>query len=103
MQLLSIDDFVKNINDTRILIDMGEFKTKCEQKERLPVKTNNAYLAKLEKDLGGMHRYYRGVKIPFWDEIRIFPRMLIFHSLIVLIIAFVGNLIISDKSVTEPL
>lgn len=36
-------------------------------------------------------------------EMYIFPRMLIFHSLIVLIIAFVGNLIISDKSVTEPL
>ena len=33
----------------------------------------------------------------------IFPRMLIFHSLIVLIIAFVGQLIVSDKSVTEPL
>lgn len=36
-------------------------------------------------------------------EVILFPRMLIFHSLIVLIIAFVGNLIISDKSVTEPL
>lgn len=36
-------------------------------------------------------------------EIHLFPRMLIFHSLIVLIIAFVGNLIISDRSVTEPL
>ena len=33
----------------------------------------------------------------------IFPRMLILHALIVLIIAFVGQLIISDKSVTEPL
>jgi len=36
-------------------------------------------------------------------QIHIFPRMLIFHSLIVLIIAFVGQLIVSDKSVTEPL
>lgn len=36
-------------------------------------------------------------------KIMVFPRMLIFHSLIVLIIAFVGQLIISDKSVTEPL
>ena len=33
---------------------------------------------------------------------RIYPRMLVFHSLIVLIIAFVGQIIISDKSVTEP-
>lgn len=37
------------------------------------------------------------------SSLNIFPRMLIFHSLIVLIIAFVGQLIISDKSVTEPL
>lgn len=36
-------------------------------------------------------------------EMHLFPRMLIFHSLIVLIIAFVGQLIVSDKSVTEPL
>lgn len=36
-------------------------------------------------------------------SLNIFPRMLVFHSLIVLIIAFVGQLIISDKSVTEPL
>lgn len=33
---------------------------------------------------------------------RIYPRMLVFHSLIVLIIAFVGQIVISDKSVTEP-
>lgn len=37
------------------------------------------------------------------NNMHLFPRMLIFHSLIVLIIAFVGQLIISDKSVTEPL
>ena len=37
------------------------------------------------------------------ERLYIFPRMLIFHTLIVLIIAFVGNLIISDKSITEPL
>ena len=35
--------------------------------------------------------------------VSIFPRMLILHALMVLIIAFVGQLIISDKSVTEPL
>ena len=37
------------------------------------------------------------------DSKYLFPRMLIFHALIVLIIAFVGQLIVSDKSVTEPL
>ena len=36
-------------------------------------------------------------------EMKIYPRMLIFHTLIVLVIAFVGQLIVSDKSITEPL
>ena len=36
-------------------------------------------------------------------KLYLFPRMLIFHTLIVLILAIVGQLIISDKSVTEPL
>lgn len=34
---------------------------------------------------------------------RIFPTLLIFHTLIVLVLAFVTQLLISDKSVTEPL
>ena len=34
---------------------------------------------------------------------RFFPTLLIFHTLIVLVLAFVTQLIISDKSVTEPL
>ena len=58
----------------------------------------------------GRHNLCRKVKM-WWfpdhsgivTEKVIFPRMLIFHSLIVLIIAFVGQLIVSDKSVTEPL
>ena len=39
----------------------------------------------------------------FYTQKRLYPRMLLFHTLIVLIIAFVGQLIVSDKSVTEPL
>ena len=35
--------------------------------------------------------------------IRVFPILLIFHTLVVLVIAFVTQLIISDKSVTETL
>jgi hypothetical protein len=34
---------------------------------------------------------------------RIFPTLLIFHTLIVLVLAFVTQLLISDKTVTEPL
>ena len=34
---------------------------------------------------------------------KIFPTLLIFHTLIVLVLAFVTQLLISDKSVTEPL
>lgn len=34
---------------------------------------------------------------------RVFPTLLIFHTLIVLVLAFVTQLLISDKSVTEPL
>lgn len=37
------------------------------------------------------------------EQIRLFPYLLIFHTLIVLVLAFVTQLIISDKSVTEPL
>ena len=37
------------------------------------------------------------------DSARFFPILLIFHTLIVLVLAFVTQLLISDKSVTEPL
>ena len=61
---------------------------------------------------GAIRRHNLCRKVRMWwipdhskimSEKVIFPRMLIFHSLIVLIIAFVGQLIVSDKSVTEPL
>lgn len=45
----------------------------------------------------------QGTLIKLRNDIRLFPRMLIFHALIVLIISFVGQLIVSDKTVTEPL
>ena len=49
------------------------------------------------------HYFVRNVSFGWSDRHPIFPRMLILHALMVLIIAFVGQLIISDKSVTEPL
>ena len=36
-------------------------------------------------------------------KFKLFPTLLLFHTLIVLVLAFVTQLIISDKSVTEPL
>lgn len=47
------------------------------------------------------HKHYFSRRIG--ENRYLFPRMLLLHVLIVLIIAFVGQLIISDKSVTEPL
>lgn len=47
------------------------------------------------------HKHFFSRKVG--EDTYIFPRMLILHALMVLIIAFVGQLIISDKSVTEPL
>jgi len=44
----------------------------------------------------------RKVKL-FDKDRRVFPNLLLFHTLIVLVLAFVTQLLISDKSVTEPL
>lgn len=65
------------------------------------------FLRRLEKNARKNHNLFREVKM-FWfgwplSFKNLYPRMLVFHSLIVLLIAFVGQLIVSDKSVTEPL
>ncbi len=65
--------------------------------------TGSAYLDSLTKKTIENHKCCRNIAIPFWGNRRIFPILLIFHTLIVLVLAFVTQLIISDKSVTEPL
>jgi len=71
--------------------------------------TENYYLAYLGYDASVNHKFCRRLVLKICEKKKLqitpilFPRMLIFHSLIVLIIAFVGQLIVSDKSVTEPL
>lgn len=71
--------------------------------------TENYYLAYLGYDASVNHKFCRRLELKICEKKNLqitpilFPRMLIFHSLIVLIIAFVGQLIVSDKSVTEPL
>lgn len=43
------------------------------------------------------------VKVPYCKDRYFYPYLLLFHTLIVLVLAFITQLIISDKSVTEPL
>lgn len=68
------------------------------------VNTGSAYLNKLTKN--AQKDYKCSLTIPVCDKnkpARFFPILLIFHTLIVLVLAFVTQLLISDKSVTEPL
>ena len=66
--------------------------------------TGSVYLDSLTKETIEKHKCCREIKIPCINKpLRIFPTLLIFHTLIVLVFAFVTQLIISDKSVTEPL
>ena len=71
--------------------------------------TGSHYLDRLTADAMSIHECSRKIHLVadkdnktgiIW---RIFPILLIFHTLIVLVLAFVTQLIISDKSVTEPI
>lgn len=99
MQLLDIDNFMSYMSKLDNLEKWAEVN-----EENIDIfQTNSYYLAFLSYDVIAHHRFNRKMKTPVINRKPIFPRMLIFHSLIVLIIAFVGQLIVSDKSVTEPL
>lgn len=66
------------------------------------VNTESAYLDELTKK--AQKDYKCSLTIPVCDKTAwFFPILLIFHTLIVLVLAFVTQLLISDKSVTEPL
>lgn len=68
------------------------------------VNTGSAYLDELTKK--AQKDYKCSLTIPVCDKNKpaiFFPILLIFHTLIVLVLAFVTQLLISDKSVTEPL
>ena len=67
------------------------------------VQTGSAYLDSLTIKAKNNHKCCRKINVPVLSEKRIFPTLLIFHTLIVLVLAFVTQLIISDKTVTEPL
>jgi len=120
-QLLLIEDFIQEECNpaklkeyTQFVNDNDTIKARASR-----FNTKNYYLAYLGYDASVNHKFCRRFNIinlkgrqegnvtesmPIIDISPIlFPRMLVFHSLIVLIIAFVGQLIVSDKSVTEPL
>ena len=74
---------------------------------QMDINTNSGYMDALTRNAQKEQICCRKIEIlPFLEEItsgRIFPRLLIFHTLIVLVLAFITQLIISEKSVTEPL
>lgn len=117
-QLDDLDDAIslvdKEIQDVNLFISENnnyENLIKWSQNRQLYNEHVISYCDYLQ--FGSCHQHFlcRKVKMLWVDpksilrikEMHLFPRMLIFHSLIVLIIAFVGQLIVSDKSVTEPL
>lgn len=101
LQLAQINEFYQRECDENALLKAATVDSVDKQDKSIVVSTKDYYLAFLKASINTKFR--RGINIPIFKEQYLFPRMLIFHSLIVLIIAFVGNLIISDKSVTEPL
>ena len=101
LQLAQINEFYQRECGENALLETATVNSDDKQDKSILVSTKNYYLAFLKASIDTKFR--RGIRFVIIKEKYLFPRMLIFHSLIVLIIAFVGNLIISDKSVTEPL
>lgn len=108
-QLIVIDAFLqKECTQEKMKKDAEFVNDSLAVKKVFEFDTENYYLAYLGYDASVNHKFCRRLMLDKGhreSQINpmLFPRMLIFHSLIVLIIAFVGQLIVSDKSVTEPL
>ena len=69
----------------------------------IPPISGSYYLDRLTFKAKKEHQCWKEVAIPILGQRKFFPILLIFHTLIVLVLAFVTQLLISDKSVTEPL
>lgn len=71
------------------------------------VNTGSLYLNGLTEKVAESNKCCQEIKITIGEKyewsVKIFPILLILHTLIVLVIAFVTQLIISEKSVTQPL
>lgn len=96
--LESIGKLLINASDVGTLINYKTFQENITKKER---KIPSKY--RFQKDTDDILRYE--TTIPFFPQrpIILYPLMLIFQTLIVLLLAIVGQLIISDKTVTESL
>jgi len=96
--LESIGKLLINAGDVESLIKYKTFQENITKKER---KIPSKY--RFQKDTDDILRYE--TTIPFFPQrpIILYPLMLIFQTLIVLLLAIVGQLIISDKTVTEAL
>lgn len=94
----SISKLLINAGDVESLIKYKTFQENITKKER---KIPSKY--RFQKDTDDILRYE--TTIPFFPQrpIILYPLMLIFQTLIVLLLAIVGQLIISDKTVTEAL
>lgn len=65
--------------------------------------TNRSYFDTLTSEAKSKNQCWVNIFPKAKTPWRLFPSLLIFHTLIVLVLAFVTQLIISNKSVTEPL
>lgn len=102
VMLLETDRFMVCLSDPDTLMEWTKYNN---VPGNMRFNSGDYYLAFLEYEARTKHYFSRDIIV--LPQVRrvvpVFPRMLVFHSLIVLLIAFVGQLIISDKSVTEPL
>ena len=103
LNMLSLQDEIANVK--RAISSSNNYDTLINWatvNQENSVNTGSAYLDKLTKN--AQKDYKCSLTIPVCDKTaRFFPILLIFHTLIVLVLAFVTQLLISDKSVTEPL
>lgn len=92
-----IKDFVLTYNDHDTLLKWATFDTANSDSLVL---TESAYLSKLTEETKKESKLCREATVL---KTMVFPSLLIIHSLIVLVLAFVAQLLLSEKTVTEPL
>jgi len=96
--LESIGKLLINASDVGSLIQYKTFQENITKKER---KIPSKY--RFQKDTDEILRYETTFAIASDRPFILYPLMLIFQTLIVLLLAIVGQLIISDKTVTQSL
>ena len=96
--LSKIGDLVLNSNDVETLIKFGTYlENNTIRHKKEPGKYG------FQTDSENILRYETAIPFLFDKSFILYPNMYIFQTLIVLLLAIVGQLIISDKTVTESL